>query len=111
MLICFITVPITTIIPLIVIGHINALKKALKALKIILLLFFMAEYFRIFIIYFVPIWFKDLKVSKVLFLWNIGLSFVACASALASLVAYLIGELDFITFLWQQSNSTQLALI
>jgi hypothetical protein len=78
--------------PLIVVGYI-------KALKIILLLFFLAKYFGIFIIYLVLILFKDLLSSKVLFLWNIGLCYMAWAGALASLVGYLKGKLDFIMFL------------
>ena len=78
MLICFIIALIIIIIPLIVVGHIKGITIIIKALKIILLLFFLIEYFGIFIIYFILIWFKGLaSKTKSLFLWNIGLSCVA----------------------------------
>jgi hypothetical protein len=77
-LVYYIAAPIIIVIPLIVVGHIKGIAVIIKALKIILLLFFLVEYFRIFIIYFVLIWFKDLAPkTKSLFLWNIGLSCVA----------------------------------
>jgi hypothetical protein len=104
MLICYIAAPIITVIPLIVVGHIKASKKASEASKIILLSFFLAEYFGIFIIYLVPIWFEDLPASRSLFLWNMGLSCVAWVGALASLIGYLKGKLDFVTFLWVSSK-------
>jgi hypothetical protein len=105
MLICFIAAPIITVIPLIVVGHIKGIAVIIKASKIILLSFFLAEYFGIFIIYFVPIWFEGLaSKTKSLFLWNMGLSCVAWGGALGSLVGYLKGKLDFITFLWVSSK-------
>jgi hypothetical protein len=47
--------PIITIIPLIIVGYIKSIAIIIKALKIILLLFFLIEYFKIFIIYFILI--------------------------------------------------------
>jgi hypothetical protein len=55
MLVYYITAPIIIVIPLIVVDHIKGIAVIIKASKIILLLFFLAEYFRIFIIYFVLI--------------------------------------------------------
>jgi hypothetical protein len=97
LLICFIAGIISIVIASIV-GY-------TKASKIMLLSFFLSEYLVIFIVYLVT-FFLGIVSSTLhsLFLWNIGLCCVAWAGALASLVAYLIGKLDFITFLWVSSE-------
>jgi len=76
-----------------------------KASEIMLLSVFLAEYLIIFVVYLVTFFlaFFSGTVSPTvqrLFLWNMGFCCMAWAGALASLVAYLTGKLDFITFLW-----------
>ena len=72
-----------------------------EALKIQLLLVFLAEYVVIFIAYLVPFLLGTFSsVIKGFYLWNMFFSCAASAGALISLVSHLKGKVDFITSLW-----------
>ena len=73
-----------------------------KALKITLLSIFLAGYIEIFIEYLVKLLFggKHYPLITSLILWNMVFGCLAWVGALASLVFYLKGNVDFITSLW-----------
>jgi hypothetical protein len=88
------------VIVLVVVGY-------TKASKAILLSFFLAQYLEIFIAYLITFSSGTFPLVKNLFLWNMGLCCVAWIGALASLIAHLKGQLDFITLLWVSTWPTK----